>query len=58
MKILYTTEAVVKGGRAGGGRTSDGRLVVELSVPGSATSGYTLENLQSPQSARLTGQPS
>jgi osmotically inducible protein OsmC len=33
MKILYTTEAVVEGGRAGHGRTSDGRLVVELSVP-------------------------
>jgi len=33
MKIHYTTEAVVEGGRAGRGRTSDGRLVVELSVP-------------------------
>jgi osmotically inducible protein OsmC len=33
MKILYTTEAVVEGGRAGRGRASDGRLVVELSVP-------------------------
>jgi len=33
MKILYTTEAVVEGGRAGHGRTSDGRLAVELSVP-------------------------
>jgi lipoyl-dependent peroxiredoxin len=33
MKILYTTEAVVEGGRAGLGRTSDGRFVVELSVP-------------------------
>ena len=33
MKILYTTEAVVEGGRAGHGRTSDGRLSVELSVP-------------------------
>src|SRR6266404_7387206 len=33
MKILYTTEAVVVGGRAGRGRTSDGRLVVEMSVP-------------------------
>jgi len=33
MKILYTTEAVVEGGRAGRGRTSDGRLVVELSIP-------------------------
>ena len=33
MKILYTTEAVVQGGRAGQGRTSDGRLSVQLSVP-------------------------
>ena len=33
MKILYTTEAVVEGGRTGHGRTSDGRLSVELSVP-------------------------
>src|SRR5467141_1371487 len=33
MKILYTTEAVLEGGRAGHGRTSDGRIVVKLSVP-------------------------
>jgi len=33
MKILYTSEAVVEGGRAGQGRTSDGRLAVQLSVP-------------------------
>src|SRR5437879_4154454 len=33
MKVLYTTEAVVEGGRAGHGRTSDGRFAVELSVP-------------------------
>src|SRR5882762_5722433 len=33
MKIRYTTEAVVKGGRRGHGRTSDGRLEVDLSVP-------------------------
>jgi osmotically inducible protein OsmC len=32
-KVLYTAEAVVEGGRAGHGRTSDGRLDVELSVP-------------------------
>jgi osmotically inducible protein OsmC len=32
-RILYTAEAVVEGGRAGHGRTSDGRLDVELSVP-------------------------
>ena len=33
MNILYTAEAVVEGGRAGQGRTSDGRLSVALSVP-------------------------
>jgi len=33
MNILYTTEAVVEGGRAGRGWTSDGRLAVELSAP-------------------------
>ena len=33
MKILYTADAVVKGGRGGHGRTSDGRLEVDLSVP-------------------------
>src|SRR5207253_1492746 len=33
MKTLYTAEAVVEGGRQGHGRTSDGRLDVDLSVP-------------------------
>ena len=33
MNILYTAEALVTGGRAGHGRTSDGRLSVNLSVP-------------------------
>ena len=33
MNTLYTTEAVVEGGRPGHGRTSDGRLAVDLSVP-------------------------
>ena len=33
MKVLYTAEAVVEGGRAGHGQTTDGRLGVELSVP-------------------------
>jgi lipoyl-dependent peroxiredoxin len=33
MKTLYTAEAVVEGGRQGHGRTSDGRLEVDLSVP-------------------------
>jgi lipoyl-dependent peroxiredoxin len=32
-EVLYTAEAVVQGGREGHGRTSDGRLDVELSVP-------------------------
>jgi hypothetical protein len=32
-KILYTAEATVEGGREGDGRTSDGRLDVQLSVP-------------------------
>src|SRR5258706_11201853 len=33
MKVLYTTEAIVEGGRSGRGRTLDGRLTVQLSVP-------------------------
>jgi lipoyl-dependent peroxiredoxin len=33
MKILYTAEAVVEGGRMGRARTTDGRLDLELSVP-------------------------
>jgi Ohr subfamily peroxiredoxin len=33
MRILYTARAVVHGGRGGHGRTSDGRLEVDLSVP-------------------------
>jgi lipoyl-dependent peroxiredoxin len=32
-EILYTAEATVTGGREGHGRTSDGRLDVELDVP-------------------------
>jgi NAD(P)-dependent dehydrogenase (short-subunit alcohol dehydrogenase family) len=36
MNILYTTEAVVEGGRAGHALTSDGRLVVELDRRGQA----------------------
>jgi osmotically inducible protein OsmC len=34
-EVLYTAEAVVEGGRAGHGRTSDGRLEVDFSVPAS-----------------------
>ncbi|GCE08080.1 organic hydroperoxide resistance protein [Dictyobacter aurantiacus] len=33
MKILYTAEASVQGGREGEARSSDGRLAVKLSVP-------------------------
>jgi len=32
-QVLYTAKAVVEGGREGHGRTSDGRLDVDLSVP-------------------------
>ena len=32
-RVLYTAEAVVEGGRAGHGRSADGRLDVALSVP-------------------------
>lgn len=32
-RILYTAEATVRGGRKGGGRTSDDRLTVEFSSP-------------------------
>ena len=32
-EALYTAEAVVEGGREGHGRTSDGRLEVDLSIP-------------------------
>jgi Ohr subfamily peroxiredoxin len=32
-RVLYTAEAVVEGGRAGHGRTTDGRLDVQLSAP-------------------------
>jgi lipoyl-dependent peroxiredoxin len=32
-RVLYTAEANVQGGRAGHGRTTDGRLDLDLSVP-------------------------
>jgi lipoyl-dependent peroxiredoxin len=32
-RVLYTAEALVDGGREGHGRTSDGRLEVDLSIP-------------------------
>src|SRR5581483_1914300 len=33
MKILYTAEATVHGGREGEAKTSDGNLVVKLAIP-------------------------
>ena len=33
IKVIYTAEGIATGGRAGRGRSSDGRLSVELSVP-------------------------
>jgi lipoyl-dependent peroxiredoxin len=32
-RVLYTAEAIIEGGRAGHGRTTDGRLDLQLSVP-------------------------
>ncbi|HWE64153.1 MAG TPA: organic hydroperoxide resistance protein [Chloroflexota bacterium] len=32
-RVLYTAESTVTGGRAGHGRTSDGHLEVDLSIP-------------------------
>jgi Ohr subfamily peroxiredoxin len=34
VKVLYTAEATATGGRAGHAKSSDGRLEVDLSVPG------------------------
>jgi osmotically inducible protein OsmC len=49
MKILYTAEATVHGGREGEARSSDGRLEVKLSAPkemgGTATEGTNPEQL-------------
>ncbi len=33
MKTLYTAEATVSGGRQGHGRTSDGKIDVEMTIP-------------------------
>lgn len=35
IRILYTAEGIATGGRSGHGRSSDGRLDVQLSVPAS-----------------------
>jgi lipoyl-dependent peroxiredoxin len=49
MRILYTAEATVTGGREGRGRTSDGRLDLTFSIPtemgGSGGSGTNPEQL-------------
>src|SRR5215471_17852350 len=45
-KVLYTAKAHTTGGREGGAsRTSDGRLDVKLSVPGTAGNGTNPERL-------------
>lgn len=45
-KVLYTAKAHTTGGREGGtSRTSDGRLDVKLSVPGTAGTGTNPEQL-------------
>jgi Ohr subfamily peroxiredoxin len=45
-KVLYTAQAHTTGGRDGGSsRTSDGRLEVKLSVPGSSGTGTNPEQL-------------
>ncbi|MGH2718028.1 MAG: organic hydroperoxide resistance protein [Actinomycetota bacterium] len=47
-RVVYTAEAVVEGGREGHGRSSDGRLDVDLSVPeglGKGGSGTNPEQL-------------
>ena len=44
-KILYTAKTHTTGGRDGASRTSDGRLDVKLSSPGSSGSGTNPEQL-------------
>jgi organic hydroperoxide reductase OsmC/OhrA len=45
-KLLYTAKAHTTGGREGGAsRTSDGRLDVKLSVPGTSGTGTNPEQL-------------
>src|SRR5262245_55818936 len=51
-KTLYTAKTHTTGGREGSSRTSDGRLDVKLSAPGTAGSGTNPEQLFSP-----TGEP-
>jgi osmotically inducible protein OsmC len=44
-KILFTAKVHTTGGREGASRSSDGRLDIKLSPPGSATSGTNPEQL-------------
>src|SRR6478736_7396343 len=44
-KVLYTAKTHTTGGRDGASRTSDGRLDVKLSSPGTAGSGTNPEQL-------------
>ncbi len=44
-KVLYTAKTHTTGGRDGASRTSDGRLDVKLSSPGSSVAGTNPEQL-------------
>ena len=44
-KVIYTARTHTTGGRAGQARSSDGRLDVKLSVPGSAREGTNPEQM-------------
>ena len=44
-KVLYTAKVHTTGGREGASRSSDGRLDIKLSSPGSAASGTNPEQL-------------
>ena len=44
-KVLYTAQSHTTGGRDGAGKTSDGRLEVSLSSPGTSGTGTTPEQL-------------
>jgi hypothetical protein len=51
LEILYTAEATVTGGREGHGRTSDGRVNVDLDVPKEMGGGGGLALLRTSASA-------
>ena len=44
-KVLYTAKTHTTGGRDGASRTSDGRLDIKLSTPGSPGAGTNPEQL-------------